>query len=88
MVRRATLMLRLGQAKQTQEMLEQFVATGTPQQYWLARAFVLLADSCEAVGDLYLAQQYIQSLKDNYQDPEPDIQEMIEQRLTKYSQKS
>ncbi|MDO4692537.1 MAG: tetratricopeptide repeat protein [Porphyromonadaceae bacterium] len=87
MVRRATLMLRLGQAKETQEMLEKFVTTGTPQQYWLARAFVLLADSCEAVGDLYLAQQYIQSLKDNYQEPATDIREMIEDRLTKYSQK-
>lgn len=87
MVRRADLMLRLGQAKEVQQLLESFVATGTPEQYWLARAFVLLADSCERQGDLYLAKQYILSLKDNYQDPEADILEMIEQRLTKYTQK-
>lgn len=87
LVRRADILLRLGQTKEAQGILEQFVGTGTPQQYWLARAFVLLADSCERLGDLYLAEQYIQSLRDNYKTPEADIQEMIDQRLTKYSKK-
>lgn len=84
-VRHADILLRLGKAKESQKVLEPFIASGTSQDYWLARAFVLLSDSHDRQGDSYLAKQYIESLRDNYTGSEADIQEMIEQRLKKYS---
>lgn len=84
-VRRADLLLRLGSVADAQRVLEVFVESGSSQQYWLARAFVLMADCYERQGELYLAQQYIESLRDNYKGDEADIQEMIKARLTKYA---
>lgn len=79
------LLLRMGQAKQARELLETFTGSGSAQHYWMARAFVTLADCYEAEGDTYMAQQYIESLRDNYKGDEADIQEMIQTRLSKYT---
>lgn len=85
MVRRGDVLLRLGQVAEAKKALTDFVASGTSQQYWLARGFVLLADCHDRAGERYLAQQYIESLRDNYKGTEADIQEMIQTRLTKYA---
>ena len=84
-VRRADIQLRLNLIKDGINGLEAFIASGSNQNYWLARAFVLLSDFQDKQGDRYLAKQYIESLKENYRGNETDIQEMINTRLKKYS---
>lgn len=82
-VRRAELMLRLGQYAEVEELLEQFIASGTPQHYWLARGFIALSDSHAAQGEEYLAVQYLQNLQQTYTNAEEDIRTMITTRLNK-----
>lgn len=83
-VHRGTLLLSLGRTDEAQRVMTAFVGSGTPQQYWLARAFVVLADTYERQGEWYLAEQYIRSLQEGYTGSEADIQEMIQTRLTRY----
>ena len=59
-----------------------FIETGTPHQYWMARGFVLLADVYLKLGDSFQAKQYLLNLRNNYQG-EDDIAGMIEDRLSK-----
>lgn len=84
-VRRADIQLRLKLTQDGLKGLESFIDSGTSQDYWLARAFILLSDLHGQQGDHYLAQQYLESLKENYHGTESDIQEMINNRLPKYS---
>ncbi len=69
---------RLSKAK---SILEKFIAKSTPQQYWLARGFILLSDIYKKEGDTFTARQYLESLEKNYPNHEDDIHEQIAQRL-------
>lgn len=61
-----------------------FAQMDTRQQYWLARALILLADINTRRGDTFQAQQYLLSLQENYQplSADDDIPARIKQRLT------
>lgn len=61
-----------------------YVENGTPHQYWLARSFVLLADIYHVQGDDFQAQQYLESLRENYKSDDDDIEEMIETRISEW----
>ena len=54
---------------------------GTPHQYWMARAMIVLSDTYKAKGDEFQSKQYLESLKNNYKGGEADIQQMINERL-------
>lgn len=86
-IRHSTLLFRSGKVQETKKALDAFIAKGTPQQYWLARAFLLLADCYHKQGETYVAQQYVESLRDNYKGNEDDIAQMISDRLTSYQNK-
>ena len=58
-----------------------FIERNTPHQYWLARAFVLLADVYIKQNDDFQAKQYLISLEENYH-ANDDIKQMIDIRLT------
>ncbi|MFC4666142.1 tetratricopeptide repeat protein [Falsiporphyromonas endometrii] len=59
-----------------------FIKKSTPQQYWLARGFILLSDIYKKQGDHATAKQYLLSLEQNYpSDNKDDIMEMINERL-------
>lgn len=61
----------------------EFMKKGTPHEYWMARALIVLSDSYAAKGDKFSAKQYLESLKDNYKGGEADIDEMVSSRLSK-----
>lgn len=66
----------------TEKQILSFMKQGTPHQYWLARAIIVLSDVYNAKGDYFQARQYLESLKANYTGNEADINQMISERLT------
>ncbi len=63
--------------KESENEIMNFIEKGTPHQYWLARAFVLLADIY--IYD-FQAKQYLLSLQENYKQKD-SIQDLIQERL-------
>lgn len=61
-----------------------FMKEGTPHEYWMARAVIVLSDGYKAKGDNFQAKQYIESLHANYKGGETDITEMISERLDNF----
>lgn len=61
--------------------VKEFMQKGTPHQYWMARALIVLSDTYMAKGDEFQAKQYLESLRNNYQGGEEDIRQMINERL-------
>ena len=59
----------------------EFTQMNTQQQYWLARALVLLSDINKDRGELFQARQYLLVLQQNYTVRTDDIHTMIDQRL-------
>lgn len=57
-----------------------FIDLGTPHEYWMARAFVLLSDVYMAQSDDFQAKQYLLALQENYH-ANDDIKEMVSTRL-------
>jgi len=51
--------------KAEQDIIE-FIGLGTPHQYWLAKAFLLLSDIYLKKSDVFQAKANLQSLIDNY----------------------
>lgn len=84
-VRQADILFRLGKIDESKKVLDKFIASGSNQDYWVARAFILLSDCYGKKGEHYLAKQYLESLQENYTGKEHDIQEMIQARLSKYN---
>lgn len=58
-----------------------FMKTGTPHEYWMARAIIVLSDTYVGKGDKFQAQQYLESLQANYKGSESDIHGLISSRL-------
>lgn len=58
-----------------------FTQMNTQQQYWLARALILLSDINKARGEYFQARQYLLVLQQNYTAPGDDIPSLIKARL-------
>lgn len=65
------------------KVLTDFIDAGSNETYWLAKAYILLADTYTAQGKKSLAKQYLETLRDNYPGDEQDIADMISERLSK-----
>jgi TolA-binding protein len=61
--------------------VKEFMQKGTPHQYWMARALIVLSDTYRDRGDNFQARQYLESLRSNYKGEEEDIRQMINERL-------
>ncbi len=70
-----------GNLKEAEKVLNKFIDSGTPHQYWLARGFILLSDVYRKKGDAFEAREYLESLQSNYPGKEPEIFNMIDERL-------
>lgn len=73
----------LGDLDAARKDTESLINSDTPHNYWLARAFILLSDINRAQGNTFEAEQYLQSLRENYPGSESDIFNMISERLQK-----
>lgn len=74
-------LLKRGQTERAHKMIDEFINSNPPHQYWLARGFIVLSDVLRAEGDDFEANQYLQSLRTNYPGSEADITRMIDERL-------
>ena len=73
--------------EKAQQLINEFIAHGSPYQYWIARSFILLADMAMERGDDFQAKQYLLSLQSNYKGDERDIQEEIAVRLAEIGER-
>lgn len=71
---------RQGDYDKAEKEVMQFANMNTSQQYWLAKAFILLSDIYVHRGDDFMAEQYLLSLQNNYT-AQDDIQTTIGERL-------
>lgn len=64
-----------------EKQIQAFMKEGTPHEYWMARAIVVLSDVYAAKGDKFQARQYLESLQANYKGGEADLMDMVSTRL-------
>ncbi len=79
-VRLAQYAFDTNQYTAAEQLLNKFIDSGTTHQYWLARAFILLADIYNKTNRAVEAREYLLSLKSNYSENE-EINQMIRERL-------
>ena len=60
----------------------EFTQMNTQQQYWLARALILLSDINRERGEYFQARQYLLVLQQNYLNKTDGIHSLLENRLT------
>ncbi len=72
-----------GQTDEAEEEVMSFTGMSTSQQYWLARALILLSDIYTRRGENFQARQYLLALQQNYTITGDDIPALISGRLAK-----
>ncbi len=75
-----------GNLDQAEAEVMAFAAMNTQQQYWLARALVLLSDINHSRGDDFQARQYLLTLQANYH-ANDDIAQMVSERIADLDEK-
>ncbi len=80
------LYFRQGSLKESEKLIQKLIQSGSEHSYWLARGFILLSDINIKNKDYFQAEQYLNSLKDNYK-ADDDISGMIETRLNEIAKK-
>lgn len=76
-----------GKNKEAEDEIFAFIEKNTPHQYWLAKAFILLADIYISEGKDYDAKEYLTSLQDNYTGTNDNIGTEIKARLDDISER-
>lgn len=71
----------IGELENARIVVEEFLASGTPHQYWLARGYIVLSDINRKEGKTFEANEYLRTLRDNYPGGDADIFKMIDERL-------
>ncbi|MDA3892257.1 MAG: tetratricopeptide repeat protein [Salinivirgaceae bacterium] len=60
------ILSKQGKSDEAEEVINEFINAGTPHQFWLAKAFLLLSDIYWAKGDGFQAKANLQSVIANY----------------------
>ncbi len=79
----AQSLLEQGNVEKARNVADALINAGTPHNYWLARAFIVLSDALRKQGKTFEANEYLKSLKENYPDTDEDIFLMINERLSR-----
>ncbi|MBT9145774.1 MAG: hypothetical protein DDT42_01651 [candidate division WS2 bacterium] len=77
----AEIYMRKNLDKRAEEEVFSFVNMNTPHQFWMASAFILLADIYSRAGDDFQAQHTLQSILDNYDLVNDGIIETAQRKL-------
>ncbi|MDN4753969.1 tetratricopeptide repeat protein [Porphyromonadaceae bacterium W3.11] len=72
-----------GKYKEVQNLMGKVTQKGSTDGYWLARAFILLADSYNKQGDKETAKAYLESVKGSYKNSSDGILDLVNERLSK-----
>lgn len=73
--------LAQGRLAEAERVANAVIASDTPHQYWLAKAFILLSDVRRRQGNHFEADEYLRALRENYPGTETDIISDIDSRL-------
>lgn len=76
-------LLDAGKTARASQVINAFINANSPQQYWQARAFIVLSDILRRQGNEFEAEEYLRALSANYPGNEADIRQMIDSRLNK-----
>lgn len=79
------LEMERGNYKGAEDRVDALLDSGTPQTYWIGRAYILLSDILVKEGKPGTAREYLESLKNNYPGKERDIFNDIDTRLKSLS---
>ena len=71
-----------GNDEKAEQMIMRFAESKTPQNYWLAKAFLILGDIYLAKGDTFQARSTYQSVVDGYS---PDNDGIVAEAKSKIS---
>ena len=66
-----------------EKMVYEFSDSNTPQNYWLAKAFILLGDIYVDKGDSFQARATYQSIVDGYSPADDGVVELAKSRIAK-----
>jgi len=77
----AQIYYRQHQTKQAEEEIMDFISKGTPFQFWLGKAFLLLADIYQDQGDDFQAKHTLRSVVENYGNDDDGIKEEASRKL-------
>jgi len=77
----AEILLLKGNIAEAENVINDFINANTPHQYWMAKAFLLLADINIKKGDVVFARATLQGLKDNYSITNDGILDEVQTKL-------
>lgn len=69
----ARILFEEGKADESEKAIGDFINANSPQQYWLARSFILWSDIYVKRKNFYQAKSTLKSVIDNYGDKEDNI---------------
>ncbi len=80
----AQMQYEMGDLQGAEQTVNALIDKGTSHSYWLAKAFITLADVYHKQGNVSQAREYLQSLKSSYPGKEKEIFNAIDTRLNKW----
>jgi TolA-binding protein len=70
---KALIYFQRGEYNRTESEVFSFAENNTPHQYWLAKSFILLAETYAAQNDFFQAKATLQSVLDGYTNTDDGI---------------
>jgi len=77
------ILFRQGKIDESEKIILNFLDQNSPQQYWMAKSYILWADIFETRKDDFQAKHTLQSIIDNYPDKSDGILIECQQKLDK-----